>query len=71
MCQWNTKNAQGARIGNSEEVREDCMEEETLEQKEDKLTREEEGGGRGRSGMRAFQAQRPAATQAWRQGIEM
>lgn len=69
MCLWNTKNTQGARIGNSEEVREGCMEEETLEQKEYELTREEEGGGRGRSGMRAFQAQRPAATKVWNRDV--
>lgn len=70
MCLWSTKNTQGPRISNSEEVREGCMEEETLEPKEYKLTREEERGGRGRSGMRVFQAQRPAATKAWRYGIE-
>lgn len=46
MCLWSTKNTQGARISNSEEVREGCMEEETLEQKEYKLTGAGMGGQR-------------------------
>lgn len=51
---WNSKNTERVWFSNSEEVREGCMEEETVNKGRRRLNREENGWGRGRAGMRSF-----------------